>query len=220
MRHIWTWPLSLIVTLFLAGLVGLQVSGNATGRALTGAAACCLLALLAFPGEPAGSGLRQRLGWSLLAASAGAGIAAAALGLDAAAVIALAACMALLIFLLLALTRLFAGRVDGAAAGCAVATAALAAAALPVYLGALPEHFPGQPWLANAVVFGSPLSHLAGLLDYDYLREPWLYRHSRLGGLRFDYPSAPASFATLLMASVALEWWGTRLTSTTRKPTR
>lgn len=77
------------------------------------------------------------------------------------------------------------------------------------------------PWLqsvdtvlsASAVVAASPLSHLSVLIDFDYLRAQWFYRHSPLGGLRFDYPSPVAVVAPCIVGLVIANYLCSRTPS-------
>lgn len=66
-------------------------------------------------------------------------------------------------------------------------------AAAPLWLGPLADlaahNGPATP---EAVVAMSPLVHLAVAAGQDLLRSQWLYAHSSLGSLQFDYPSVTA----------------------------
>jgi hypothetical protein len=44
-------------------------------------------------------------------------------------------------------------------------------------------------WLIDAVITASPVSYLAVLAEYDYLKSAWFYQNTPFGGLRYDYPS-------------------------------
>jgi len=61
----------------------------------------------------------------------------------------------------------------------------------PLWLGPAVESFYLGQTAINAIIATSPLSYLATLADWDYLRGEWFYRHTPFGGLRFDYPSIP-----------------------------
>jgi hypothetical protein len=71
--------------------------------------------------------------------------------------------------------------------------AALALALLassPLWLGPASELLAGRyPWIIDAVVGVSPLTHLAVASGNDLLRNQWFYQHSNLAALRFSYPS-------------------------------
>ncbi len=76
---------------------------------------------------------------------------------------------------------------------------------MPLWLG------PWLDWLAageltvNAIVAASPLSYLAVMADYDYLRSEWFYQHTPVGMLRYDYlPKLAYSGGWLLLALAAL----------------
>lgn len=60
--------------------------------------------------------------------------------------------------------------------------------AAPLYLGALAVAASERPAVANVIIAASPASYIAAIIDYDYLRSGWFYRHTPFGGLRFDYP--------------------------------
>ncbi len=61
----------------------------------------------------------------------------------------------------------------------------------PLWLGPAVEPLYLGETIINAIITTSPLSYLATLADWDYLRGEWFYRHTPFGGLRFDYPSIP-----------------------------
>ena len=69
---------------------------------------------------------------------------------------------------------------------------------------------PGQPTI-DAIVASSPLTYLASLAGWDYLRDDWFYRHTPFGGLRYDYPSAFTSSLFLAGTGLACELAGIRL---------
>jgi len=61
--------------------------------------------------------------------------------------------------------------------------------AVPLWLGPLAEAFNPHQFIVDGIVSLSPISHLAVLLQVDYLRSDWFYQHSALGSLRFHYPA-------------------------------
>jgi len=69
----------------------------------------------------------------------------------------------------------------------------------PIWLGPAVESLNLGQSTINAIIAASPLSYLAVLADWDYLRGEWFYRNTPFGGLRFNYPSAPVS-TTLYLA--------------------
>lgn len=74
-------------------------------------------------------------------------------------------------------------------AGRTVTIALALLGALPLWLGPTAELLSGgQPWIIDAVVGISPLTHLAVASDNDLLRNQWLYQHSNLAALQFSYP--------------------------------
>jgi hypothetical protein len=98
---------------------------------------------------------------------------------------------------------------EAAGRGAALALAAVAAA--PLWLGPAAELLTGErPWLTDAVVGLSPLTHLAIASGNDLLRNEWLYDRSNLARLAVSYPdlrSLLLSYVSLLpalaLASVA-----------------
>jgi len=76
-------------------------------------------------------------------------------------------------------------------AACGVTLALLIAASAPLWLGSAVEYFYFGHAAINSIIAISPVSYLAALADWDYLRGEWFYRHTPFGGLRFDYPSIP-----------------------------
>jgi len=95
------------------------------------------------------------------------------------------------------------------------------ASTIPLWLGPAIDTPSAPPFLADGVVWASPLSCLSAVAGYDYLRSAWFYAHTPLGGLRY---SLPDPFTTTLAYGVlgtvlwiAAKWRGTpMLRSTTR----
>lgn len=73
----------------------------------------------------------------------------------------------------------------------------------PVWLGPAAEWSTDQT-IADAAVAISPLTYLAGTVDYDYLRSLWFYEHSAIGSLRFAYPNPVAATLAWLLGSMAV----------------
>jgi len=61
--------------------------------------------------------------------------------------------------------------------------------ATPLYLGVVAEATSHQTLVVDSIIAASPVSYLAGILDYDYLRSSWFYQHTPFGGIRFNYPT-------------------------------
>jgi hypothetical protein len=59
---------------------------------------------------------------------------------------------------------------------------------LPMWLSPWVESITASQTQLNMLLWSSPLSYLAGMLDYDYLRSEWFYQHTPYGMLRYDYP--------------------------------
>ncbi len=74
-------------------------------------------------------------------------------------------------------------------AGRAAAFALAFVGSLPLWLGPAGELLAGRhPWLVDAAIGMSPLTHLAVASGNDLLRNPWFYQHSNLAALQFSYP--------------------------------
>lgn len=59
---------------------------------------------------------------------------------------------------------------------------------LPLWLSPWVESITASQTQLNILLWSSPLSYLASMLDYDYLRSEWFYQHTPYGMLRYDYP--------------------------------
>ncbi len=81
-----------------------------------------------------------------------------------------------------------------------VSATTLLASAAPLWLAPLVEQVPA---MTSAVVNISPLTYLAVISDYDFLRSAWFYRHTPLGGLRYNYPT-PLLFTAAYLALTAM----------------
>lgn len=178
------------------------------------AAVVALLAPMFWPGKAAtlAATARRIAGWSVAAAGAAA-IALRILGPQPYLRI-LGTCTMLLFILLLthaaaaAIEQGLGGRPGAAEGGREIAgrTAALGLA----LLGTLPLWFgPGSellsrrhPWVIDAAIGISPLTHLAVASGNDLLRNQWLYQHSNLAALPFSYPELAG--LTALYAAVCL----------------
>lgn len=81
-------------------------------------------------------------------------------------------------------------------------TAALLGLA-PLWLGPVVDMGASDLVSADLVVTLSPMSHIATLLDWDFLRSEWFYQHSPFGGLRYDYPNPVATAIVYLAIGLA-----------------
>ena len=181
--------LLLVAAALAAAMAQEPLARSAELMVQTGAATLGAWAALVTEGLGArGPTVRAALLWSLLAAAATAGLAIAG-GFDfAAAAVAVGAFVLVSCFgLLLVLAR--AGTGDAFAAGMLLVTAAALCVCAPLWLGPVAESFAERGALVNTIVALSPLSYLAALADFDYLRATWFYEHSALGALRYEYPS-------------------------------
>ena len=75
--------------------------------------------------------------------------------------------------------------------------------AAPLYLSVVAEATSHQA-LVDAIIAVSPVSYLAGIVDYDYLRSNWFYQHTPFGGLRFNYPATGVMTVCYLIATLVL----------------
>lgn len=80
-----------------------------------------------------------------------------------------------------------------------VLIAGLLSGAAPLWLGPLAATWAVAP---EFTVKLSLLSYLAGMVEYDVLRDQWFYQRTPLGGMRYTYP--PALFTTLLLAAAGI----------------
>ena len=81
----------------------------------------------------------------------------------------------------------FTGSRHSAAWWVVLATGLLSSA--PIWSGPLVEALSAGRQAIDAIIACSPLSYLAALAEWDYLRGEWFYRHTPFGGFRYDYPS-------------------------------
>ncbi len=204
MGHPGEWLACLAVTLALAAAGGFAVTAGAPpsappALALTVGSLCSLLGALLAPRHLQRStpGLARpglaRLSWSALVGVTGATAAALLAALPAHPALFLAAGITLFTLTLTAAGDALSRRFGAPGAAALVTALFVTACAAPLFLGPVAELFPERRWLLNALVWMSPLSHLAPLLDFDYLRTPWFYEHARLGGYRFGYPPLTVS---------------------------
>lgn len=79
-----------------------------------------------------------------------------------------------------------------------------ACCAAPLYLSVVAEAVSHQTLVVDAIIAASPVSYLAALADYDYLRSTWFYQHTPFGGLRFNYPAAGVMTVGYFITSLVL----------------
>jgi len=190
----WILPLALI--LGGAAAIAIAVTGGsghglAPGDLLLVLACSVLLSgcIVLLPALPAG--LLPCLQGGVLAAVAFLLLAAAGLPAAPPLLLRVAAGVGILLFMLASLSSLLqrAG-VDRPAAAWWVILATGLLASSTVWSGPLLDTLaPGRP-VIDSIIASSPLSYLATLAEWDYLRGEWFYRHAPFGGLRYDYLSA------------------------------
>jgi hypothetical protein len=181
--------------------------------ALTG-----LLAPLFWPGrvaQAARTALRIAV-WSMLAAAIAAACLLALVGGRQSIGAVAAACAMLFAILLVAhalaaaierslLERGVGARSATEVAGRGAALALALVAAAPLWLGPAAELLArARPWLTDAVVAVSPLTHLALASGNDLLRNEWLYDHSNLARHAIGYPAMPGLLVSYVLLLVAL----------------
>ena len=77
--------------------------------------------------------------------------------------------------------------------------------AAPLWLGPAAELLVRRaPWVVDAVLGASPLTHLAVASGNDLLRNAWFYQHANLAALRFSYPALSDIILFYGAAAVAL----------------
>ncbi|MCP5299749.1 MAG: hypothetical protein H6954_08580 [Chromatiaceae bacterium] len=84
-----------------------------------------------------------------------------------------------------------------------VLLAGVCCALAPLWLGPLLEKAVVANGVIDTVVAISPVSYLASLLEWDYLRGDWFYRHTPFGSLRYAYPDGVTSSVFYLAAGLS-----------------
>jgi len=74
----------------------------------------------------------------------------------------------------------------------------------PLYLSVVAEATSHQTVVVDAIIAASPVSYLAALTDYDYLRSTWFYQHTPFGGLRYNYTAPGVMTLCYLIISLML----------------
>lgn len=72
---------------------------------------------------------------------------------------------------------------------------------LPIWIAPWVEIIASSPVQLRFVLWSSPVSYLAGMLDYDYLRQQWFYQHLPYSRMRYDYPETQYFSIGLLILS-------------------
>lgn len=76
--------------------------------------------------------------------------------------------------------------------------------AAPLYLSVVAEANSQQTPVVDSILAASPVSYLAAIVNYDYLRSSWFYQHMPFGGLRFNYPTAGVMTVCYLITTLVL----------------
>lgn len=96
----------------------------------------------------------------------------------------------------------------GPSARIAVLTALGLLGAAPLWAGPAIERLGAPSAAVNGVIALSPLTYVAVMCGFDYLRSPWIYMTSPMGSLRFDYPHAAAATAAWAALALGCLWLG------------
>ena len=77
---------------------------------------------------------------------------------------------------------------------------------LPVWLGPLIDSLPLYQGVIDLIISASPLTHLAAMADFDYLRSQWFYEHTPYGTIQYSYPTKLGLSICYSGLSLALLW--------------
>jgi len=123
-------------------------------------------------------------------------------------------------FALQSLNQLVAGYSNEAFASALTLMVAIIFSAAPLWLGPWAADANASQFLTDTIIAASPLTCLAVMVDYDYLRSNWFYSQSPFGALRYHYPSATllgSIYMLLALICLALCWKvGTQVTQVHR----
>lgn len=188
--------------------VGDMQTVDATGIAWgLGFTLTLLTALFAPLPAGAGAGLPRAMAWSSLAAALTFAMPVAtgmAPPLPAASLATVVWLVTLALQLLVACLVGLARASEQTTARIAVTAVYAALSAAPLWLGPAAQLLGSQSGWPTRIVALSPAAHLAGAIQCDLLRTTWLYAHTPIGGLRFDYPQFNAILLSYLAATVLL----------------
>jgi len=213
MNLLWRWLLAVVLTSLVA--TGILSDGGAlpaVGRCLLVAACATMVAYLLTP--PNWSSLadwiKNNALWSALAGLA----AICVMALDVRGLqptmLPLAGAVAVVLLSSTSAVWLCTAWFDGDQAKLAVFILLMLATFAPLWLGPLAAIQADNQSLIDAIVSMSPVSYLAAVADYDYLRTDWFYQHTPYGGLRYEYPSAAICtivYQLLAIGLAGLRWW-------------
>ena len=74
----------------------------------------------------------------------------------------------------------------------------------PLWLGPIAFYFANNSQVVNSIINLSPLSYLASLMDYDYLRSSWFYQNTPFGGLRYEYLDSLVNSMIYIIFTIAI----------------
>lgn len=201
--------LASLAAAFALGAFAADVPPSA--RALAACVAVYALAPLfaPVPGRRRAAALMTILAWCAALALLAAGLATAA-GAPGALPALVATFLAMTLASHLLLVALAHGLVAEQGARWILFTAQALALSAPLWLAPLAELRGGGSDLGARVIASSPLSHLASAAGCDYLRTEWFYRHSALGGMRFEYPTVTTVLAVYATLAAVLAFFTSR----------
>jgi hypothetical protein len=77
---------------------------------------------------------------------------------------------------------------------------------LPVWLGPWINSLLSDQTTIDLIISASPLTQLAVMADFDYLRSQWFYTHSPYGSIQYDYPTKLELTLYYLSLALMLAW--------------
>jgi len=214
-------PIVVATALILAAVGAPYANLQPSALRLAVTAVIAVLAPLYFPGRAAkpGSTALRIFAWSFGAACVAAIVLLGAGGAQQSIGRTLSACVMLMLIVMTTccFATAFERRLRASAADAQTAretagrTATVVLAllgSLPLWLGPAGELVARRvPWMLDAIMGMSPLTHLAVASGNDLLRNEWFYRHSNLAALHVSYPGLVAvalAYASILVAVCAL----------------
>ena len=189
----------LVLTALLVG-TGPWRSAEAEGKLLASAACGLFASLMTTPAFSRPDSLAPILLWSSLCAGALSAVWGLFVGWTDLRVFSLAGALLLVLAFFSGLQQQLSRHFSRQEAAALVLALALFACGIPLILAPLAAQHSDQGWLIWLAANVSPLSYMAGVIDYDYLRDTWFYDHVSLGSMRFDYaPTLPITALWMLL---------------------
>jgi hypothetical protein len=85
-------------------------------------------------------------------------------------------------------------------------TVVIVLSTLPIWLGPWIDSSTLNKSVVDLFISTSPLTHLAVMTEFDYLRSQWFYQHTPYGAIQFSYPTKLVSTVCYNGLSLALFW--------------